>query len=195
MYLNAEYSSLYGGRLSSSSRSKAHSLIWRQIVSWIGKEIPQTGWQTNRTVPPAGDAEEWPNQTQTQAHIIHASATKRATVIRMLKIPGAQRCLIYYKIRVVLVVTFFCMFSLVWESTKPFCWLKKSKKHICAPFLTGFKKLLWNVYWTNTVCCSPWFMFGYVNEVGVWLPSHNVIPPPSTGGVPSTCLVWRKASP
>lgn len=39
---------------------------------------------------------------------------------------------------------------------------------------------------------SPWFMFGYVNELGVRLFYRNVVLPPSAGVLPSTCLFWRK---
>lgn len=91
-----EYSNLSRGCLSSSSRSETYSSIWQQSVSWIGKEIPQTGWQTDRTVPPAGGAEEWPHQAQTQACIIHVNATKGAMVIRMLSNPSAQRQIFLY---------------------------------------------------------------------------------------------------
>lgn len=52
-----------------------------------------------------------------------------------------------------------------------------------------------NPYWVHTVRHGSRSMFGYANKAGVWLPCHNVIPPPSAGGVPSACLVWSKASP
>lgn len=57
------------------------------------------------------------------------------------------------------------------------------------------KKRAKTPYWVHTVRHGSRSMFGYANKAGVWLPCHNVIPPPSAGGVPSACLVWSKASP
>lgn len=47
LYLNIEYSSLFGGCLSSSSRSEAYSSNRQQSVSWIGKKNT-TDWLTDR---------------------------------------------------------------------------------------------------------------------------------------------------